>query len=183
MSEFDTPNFHEYTYRKKAVGKNRVIRILLVALYCLFVLAFFLFCAQTRFLSIFALCPVFTWMLIFFTWRTVSYDIYYTIDGGMIELGKVKVRKTGRKKAPKLKVHIKEATEIKPYLGENDELAGASRVYDFSESPISDKRIILKTNKDGKEICALFEGTARAAKLLSSLCPNASEIKGKEFHG
>ena len=183
MSEFDTPNFHEYTYRKKAVGKNRVIRILLITLYCSFVLAFFLFCAETRFLSIFALCPIFTWMLIFFTWRMVSYDMYYTIDGGMIELGKVKVRKSGRKKAPKLKVHIKDAIEIKPYIIEHDALTGASRIYDFSESPSSDKRILLKTKKDGKEICVIFEGTSRAAKLLSSLCPNTSNLKGKEFHG
>lgn len=182
MSEFDTPNYAEYSYAVKSEGKIKLQRWLMIILYIAFVGAFFGVCLATKLFQLFATAPIFTWMLVFFTWRYVSYDCYFVFQSGMLELGNARGGKGGTKKYPKLKIHVKEASFAGPLSG-NEDLMNGTKVYDFSESQSSDKRVIILFEKDSEKCCAIFEGTAKIAKLLSSFCPNAKDIKDKNFHG
>ena len=180
MSEQDSPNYHELVYSKKATGTNLLLRALLIFLYVVFVIGFFLFCYITRFLPIFALCPVFTWMLVFFTWRYVSFDMYYKISGGMIELGRIKTSKNGRRYIPIITIHIKDAKAICLFNGKGSH-GEFGKVIDLRESPSSKRTILIVTERNSKRVAVLFEGTARAAKLLQSYCPNCEKFESEWF--
>ena len=86
------------------------------------------------------------------------------------------------RKTPRLNVHVKEAEDI-GYYTDASVLGEVAKVYDYSESPSSDKRVYIVYREDGKRVALLVEATARLASLLTSFCDKAHDIKGKEFHG
>ena len=182
MNEYDSPNYASYSYEKKNVGKVRLYRTLMIVGYVLYTLVFFLICYASGFIPVFAVAPVTLWIIIFFTWRLVAYDVYFEFKSGMLELGHVKVTKSGRVQSPKLSIHVKEATFAAPLSG-NEAFLEGNKLYDFSESPTSENRILIIFENDGKSCAAVFEGTAKIANLLSSFCPKAKDLKGKIFHG
>ena len=182
MSEFDSPNYAEYSYDVKNEGKIKLGRRLLIVAYILFIGGFFTVCLLTKLIQLFATAPIFLWILIFFTWRYVSFDYYFVFQAGMLELGKSKKTKNGMRKTPRLKIHVKEATRICPYTQEL-EPKNDTRVYDFSEASSSDKRIIIFFKEEGKDAAAIFEGTEKIAKLLASFCDKSENLKGNAFHG
>lgn len=183
MNEFDSPNYTEYTYTKKSEGNLKILKYLFIVMYMAFVGAFFLVCYVSRVIPMFAVCPIFTWILIFFTWRLVSFDCYYEFKEGILEVGKVKVRKSGRIKSLKLRVHVKEALYAAPYEMAGAQLAGVKKVYDYSESIFSEHRIVIIFSEGGERAALIIEGTAKIAKLISSLCEGAEGLKGRAFHG
>lgn len=183
MNEFDSPNYAEFSYDVKSEGAIKTKRTLAIIGYVLFVAAYFLVCYISRMIPLFAISPLITWILVFFTWNLVSYDYYFEFKTGMLELGKITGGKKGRKKQPKLTIHIKEASFAGPYSEYKTKLTGNEVLYDFSSSKSSEDRILLMFEKDGKSSAAVFEGTARIASLIASFCPNAVDLKGKQFHG
>ena len=181
MAEFDSLNSAEFSYEKKGEGKNKLYRALLIIGYVLFVIGFFVACYVSHLYVAFAIAPVFTWILVFFTWRLVSYDMYVEFQAATLTIGKVRVRKSGKRKVPYVSIPVKSAEEIAPYDA-TVSLEGL-KLYDFSESPTSDKRIFIRFEKNGERSIAIFEGTARLAKLLSSYSEKAHDLKGRDFHG
>ena len=181
MSDMDSPNYAEFSYEKKSEGKNKLCRMLLVVGYILFTVLFFLVCYLTKLIPVFAVAPIFVWMLVFFTWRLVSYDMYFEFRSGTLTLGRIRVRKSGRLKKPMLTVKVKDAEEIAPF--DSTVSTDGAKVYEFSESSTSQSRIFVRFTENGAPALAIFEGTARLGKLLTSFCPNAHDLKGKEFHG
>ena len=184
MNEFDSPNYAEFSYEVKNEGKVKAMRMLAIAGYILFVAAYFLICYITRVIPAFAIAPIFTWILIFFTWNLVKFDYYFEFKTGMLELGKITGGKKGRKNQPILTVHVKDAVFIAPFEGAHAErLSEAKKIYDLSASQTSDKRIIILFEEKGETSAVIFEGTARIANLLTSFCPNTVDLKGKQLHG
>ena len=182
MNEFDSPNYAEYSYEKKSEGRVKLERRLMIAFYVGFFIGGLIVCIVTKLIPLFAVAPTLTLILYLCTWRLVKYDVYYEFKSGMLEFGKIRVNKHGRHKTPKLSIHVKEALYIAPYESEQ-QYSGAVRLYDYSESPSSDKRIVLVWDNAGVRCAVLFEGTAKIAKLLASFCQNTENLKGKEFHG
>ena len=184
MNEYDSPNYATFTYEKKAEGKVRLGRTLMLLGYILYLAVFFIVCYLTKLIPLFAIAPMTLWIIVFFTWKLVSYDCYFEFKSGYLELGRVKVNKKGvRHKTPKVTVHIKEALSASQYDPAADELKTLERVYDFSASQHSDKRILVVFEEDGKRAGAIFEGTAKVASLIASFCPNGKSLKGKILHG
>ena len=183
MTEFDSPNYAEYVYDRKNEGKVLLYKVLMICADLAFVGGFAVFCAITRIWPIFALCPLLFYILYLCTWRFVSYDSYFELKEGVLELGNIKLKKSDRKKFPKLNLRAKEAKLIAAYDEVAEQVKNIKTVYDFSESKLSPHRIALVFDKDGKECLAIFEGTAKAAKILASLCENGKSLKGKTFHG
>ena len=183
MNEFDSPNFTEYVWDKKAEGKLLLFKILMILGYVLFAGVYFLVCYISRIIPLFALCPVFLLILVFFTYRYVSFDCYFEFRSGRFEIGTIRVTKRGRKKNEKLTMQVKDATAIYAFDSSSKIPEGVSKVYDFSETKRSDNRIIMVFGKDGKTACVIFEATARVAALLAAYNPAAKDIKGKRFHG
>ena len=183
MNEYDSPNYAEFSYTKSSEGAYKTKRILLITAYVLFVGVFFGVVLMTKLIPVFAMCPIFLWILIFFTWRYVSYDFYVEFKEGHLELSKIMGTKRGRKKYPTLRVHIKEADLIAPYTECADRLSEARKIYDFSASRTSDKRVLILFCEAGETSAVIFEGTAKMAKLCASFCPNAQNMKNQIFHG
>ena len=183
MNEFDSPNYAEFSYGVKSEGKVKTKRTLAILGYVLFLAIYFLVCYISRMIPVFAIAPLITWILIFFTWGFVSYDYYFEFKTGMLELGKIIGGKKGKKKQPVLSIHIKEATFAAPYSECADKLTGNETIFDFSASQSSPDRILVLFEKDGKPAAVIFEGTARIANLISSFCPSSQNLKGKIFHG
>ena len=184
MNEYDSPNYAEFTYEKKSEGKVRLARTLMICGYVLYLVAFFLVCYLTRVIPVFAIAPLTLWIIIFFTWKLVKYDCYFEFKSGTLELGTVKINKKGnRNKNPRLRIHVKEALSAALYDPASDDLKTVEKVYDFSESQRSDKRILIVFEKDGKRQAAIFEGTAKVANLIASFCENGKSLKGLQLHG
>ena len=182
MNEFDSPNYAEYSYEKKSEGKVKLQRRAMVFLYVAFFIGGFIACVATKFYPLFAIAPTLTLILVLCTWRLVKYDVYFEFREGRLELGKVRVTKQGRRKSPAVSIHIKEALYIAPYANA-EQTAGVTKIYDYSESLASDKRVVVIFLDKGEKCAAIFEGTAKIAKLLNSFCPNAENMKGQIFHG
>lgn len=186
MNEFDSPNFCEYVWERKCEGKEKLLKALLITSYVAFVAIFFLLCYLTRIIPLFALCPVFAWILIFFTWPLVKYDCYFQLSEGYLELGRIRVRKGGRKKTPKARIHVKEAEFASVLRDDNDcqaKLEEVKDLLDLSETQASENRVLIVWCENGKRRAALFEGTAKLAKLISSLCEGGKSLKGEKLHG
>ena len=182
MSEYDSPNYAEYVYERKSEGKVKAQRLGMIAAYVLFFVGGFILCALTKMIPVFAAWPVLTLILVLCTWRLVKYDVYFEFREGRLELGKIRTSKQGRRKTPRVFVHIKEALYIAPYT-DPAQAEGAVKIYDYSESQSSDKRIVVVFLEKGARSAIIFEGTARIAKLLHSFCPNSENMKGQVFHG
>lgn len=182
MSEFDSPNYVDYVYDRKKEGKVKLYQNLMIALYLVYGIGLSVLFCVINLPMVVPVVVVTLYVLYLCTWRLVSYDIYYEFKEGRLELGKIKVSKQGRRKNPKLSIHIKEAVEIAPYESAS-QIEGIKTVFDYSESPTSDKRIVIIFDKEGERCAALIEGTAKVGKLFTSFCPNAHDLKGKEFHG
>ena len=183
MNDYDSPNYAEYVYDRKNEGKVKTMKMVAISGYVLFFAAVFAVLCAIPLYPVIAVLPIFTWMLVFFTWPLVSYDYYYEFKHGTMEFGRIRVTKNGRRRRPKFTVSVKEATLAKVYNPEEDTLVGLAKVYDLSESQTSDKRIIIYFNDGAKPAAVIFEGTARVAKLVASFCPNGATLKGQELHG
>ena len=183
MTEFDSPNYVEYVYDRKNEGKVLLYKVLMICAYLAFVGGFAVFCAVTRIWPIFAICPLLLYVLYLCTWRFVSYDSYFELKEGVLELGNIKLKKSDRKKFPKVRVRAKEARLIAAYDEVSEEVKSIKSVIDLSESQTSPHRIALVYDNKGEETLVIFEGTAKVAKILSSLCENAKGLRGKTFHG
>ena len=184
MNEYDSPNYAEFTYEKKNEGKVRLGRTLMICAYILYLGAFFLVCYITKVIPVFAIAPLTLWIIIFFTWKLVSYDCYFEFKAGMLELGTVKVNKKGvRRKNPQVTIHVKEAISAALYDAASADLSTVEKVYDLSEAQSSDKRIIIVFEKDGQRQAAIFEGTAKVANLIASFSEKGKSLKGQILHG
>lgn len=182
MSEYSSLNSTEYVYDQKNEGAVKVKRTLMVCGYVLFLLGFFIFCMVTKIFPLFAIGPLALYILILCTWRLVKFDCYWDFSTGMLEIGKIKVNKNGRRKSPRVKIHIKEAERI-GHLISLRELGEIDKLYDYSESPSSEKRIFIIFREGGKRACAIVEATDRLAALMVSFCQNADpEMKKVKFH-
>lgn len=183
MNECDSPNFFEYVYDVKNEGRVKMWRTLAVVFYVAFALGYFIAACAIPLYPIIAVLPIFVWMLVFFTWGLVSYDFYYEFRHGEMELGTVRATKNGRRRKKKLTLNVKNARSAAVYDKSNPELSQVKKIYDFSESQESDKRIVIFTDVDGVYSAIIFEGTARIAKLLASYCDGARSLKGEILHG
>ena len=180
MNDIDSLNTAQYAYEKRAEGVLRLKKILLICLYVAFFGGFFAFCVGTRLVPLFAVAPILLWILIFFTWPLVKFDISYTFERGELRFCKVYNSLRGRKEKPIVSIKVSSATRIAPY---RDESLDAS-VIDLSSSLSSDHRVVLEY-RDAKNIsrAIIFDVTERVEKLLCSFNRAASdELRKNQFH-
>jgi hypothetical protein len=176
MSELDTPFYCENTYAKRAEGHILVMRLLFVLMYIAFVAAFFAVCYFTKLIPIFALCPVFLWMLVFFTWKYVNYDYFFEFKTGTLTLGRIAGKKKVPSRKPKLEIHVKDAERIVPISAGRVKFSDVKHVYDFSGSIASDKRIAVVFVKNGVTCAAVLECTKALARLITIYNKDTAEL-------
>ncbi len=180
MSDYGSFNEAEYNWGKKASGKNLFLRILLIIGYVLAGgLYFVLVAVVTKALPLFAVCPILLWILIFFTWRLVSYDCYVYIRGGHFECGRILRRKSGKKKLPIVSSELPSCVAF-PFSGTLP--MEVAKQTDLSSSPASANRIVLIYQEKGTSRAVIFDGSAEIARLLRLHCKDAKELNGVSFH-
>ena len=179
MDETYSPNYAEYTYEKKAEGKMRILKYLLIVGYVLFVALYFLICYITRLIPLFALCPLITWIMVYFTWHYVSYDVYYTFEHGVMEFGKVKKRKKERVRIPVIKLRTQEALAVMPYRTalESADLKNVRHIHDFSHKLSSENLIAIIYQTDKGNEAVIFESIPNLPRLLKKYSENAEGLQ------
>ena len=184
MSEYDSPNFAEFAYEVKNEGKIKVLRRIAIAGYVLFGLAYFIIACAFQLYPVIAIMPLFVRILVFFTWGYVCYDNYFEFNHGEMEFGTTRnAGKNGKKKRPILNLTVKNARAARLYRPEDEEIASVQKIYDFSESQSSDKRIVIFFEKDGVPSAVIFEGTSKVANLIARFCEGGASLKGEKLHG
>ena len=120
-------------------------------------------------------------MLVFFTWRYVSFDIYYTFNHGDMGFGKLKLKKKRQVRHSVVKLNVKSALLAAPYAEavSTEEYRSAKKIYDFSSRSTSDTRILIVYPTAKGNCAVVFESTPKAASLITSFCPNAKNLKAK----
>ena len=178
MNEFST---YEFVVAQKSEGKWRLARIGLVLLYVCFVLGAMLTGISLNVLPPLALVPVFTWMLVFFTWRYVSVEYEYSITSGEFVFSKVFGNRSRR---TVLKLMLRDATRIAP-LDHAEEAAKATafrpeREFSaISSQYASDVYFILFEYQTGKEkhrAILYFEATQKALQICRFYNPSATVV-------
>ncbi len=157
-------NSAEYTYEKKPEGKLKIYRSLLILGYVLFMVGFFTVCCVTKLIPIFAVSPFLLWIIIFFTWRYVSYDCYVEVEGGTLSLGTFINSKSGRKKTERFHLKVRE-TDISLYSDAKSEKS-LMRVCDLSSSALAENRLIAVFEENGKTVGVIFDSIPKILKLL-----------------
>lgn len=173
-----SPNYVEYTYDKKAEGLILLGRILLIIGYIVFVGLFFFACYISRLVTLFALCPFVTWILIFFTWRLVSYDVYYTFEQGKLEIGKIRVRKSGRAKTPKISINSHNIIYIGLYNEEKSREVLSHIVPENYSERLSNENSLLVIYRDGnRDRAVIIEAIPQLLRLLKSFSREAYRVE------
>ena len=108
MQEFST---YEFVVSQKIEGKWRLARFGLLLMYVLFVVVCFAVGITFKVLPPLALVPIFTWMLVFFTWRYVSVDYEYSITSGELTFSKIFGNRSRHKE---LTLTLRDAVRIAP---------------------------------------------------------------------
>lgn len=157
---------YEYTVDKKREGGYLLARCLMITLYLLFLVAFFVVAYLTA-IQIFALAPIFLWMLIFFTWRFVSIEYKYTVESGFLTLITVY---GGKKSKVVARIHIKDASAFLPYSESCELLRSFSpnvtyNLLSSSKSP-KEEAFALLTKVGNKNVLVLIEAPAPSVKAI-----------------
>ena len=167
MNEFDTPGYAEYTYAKRAEGGLRLARALLVAGYVAFVALYFLICYASRVIPIFALAPLFLWMLVYFTWKYVKPEYEYSVTSGRVTFSVIHGK---RSRKEMVNFAIKNCLQIAPATErewiERLELYDPEVTYSaLSSTSTPDKYYAAFETEDGKRAVFYFEATEKMLKL------------------
>ena len=176
MREMDTPFSCEYSYERRTEGKRLLLRTLAIAGYVLFVVLYFMFAYFTMLIPLFALCPVTLWIIVYFTWPLLSYDYYFEFQTGTLSVGTERRRKKSTARKQRLSIRVKEAEKIYRLPVGRVKISGVDRCHDFSSTALSDKRIAIVFQNDGKKYACIIECTAALAKMLRSYSQNGEEL-------
>ena len=159
----DSPGYAEYAVTKKAEGKNLLLRIALIALYILFALSYFIFfTAVIPIVMLIALLPVFTWMLVFFTWRYASVEIEYQVHSGTVMFYHIY---GGRSRRKKFEYRIKDMLTVAPMDRTHEgDYTRAILIRDFRGAKSTPDAYYFTYKKDDKTCAVFFEATSKTLK-------------------
>ncbi len=180
MNEFST---YEFVVDQKIEGGWKLARIGMITLYVCFCLGCFLLGIALNILPPLALVPVFTWMLIFFTWRYVSVEYEYSITSGELTFSKIFGNRSRR---TVLKLMLRDAIKIAPLDNEFEakkagEYLPEREFWAISSQNAPDVYFILfeyDTGKGGEKQRAVFyfEATQKALQVCRFYNPSATVV-------
>lgn len=160
----------------KPEGKIKLYRFLLICLYVLIpvvAIGLMMFSSNGGLFAIFGclLCLADV-ILIFFTWRYVSFDYEYEIASGKVTFKKVLNAFNHRIPKPQMEFMLKECSAIEPYNNpdypesmKKYEAAQVEKVYwGLSSTKAADAYYALFEDANGKKCAFLFEATGDTLK-------------------
>lgn len=167
MTDFTAP--YDYVVSQKAVGKWKVRRILLIALYIIFPIAFLVLIMATKLGWFGFFIPVTEFILIFFTLRYVKIDYEYVVESGYLTFSIVQNAFNHRIRKKKMDMDLRKSVFIAPktseYEGKIAEYAPEIEYNALSCEDAADRYFCLYTNADGKKCAFYFEATEKMLKI------------------
>ena len=174
MFDAEALNHADYSYTKKKEGRLLFQAVLLVLLYVTFFVGFFLVCYLSRFVPLFAVAPLLLWILVYFTWRYVSYDIYVTFESGTLTFYRQPGKKPKKGIRPMLTLRVQDAEGAYDGRTPREERADTEgRFYDYSSSKTADSTVLLRFAENGKSAAVLFDTTPRLRTLIKKFTPKS----------
>ena len=179
MNEFST---YEFVVAQKNEGGWKLARIGMIVLYVCFVAGCFLLGIAANVLPPLALVPVFTWMLVFFTWRYVSVEYEYSITSGELTFSKIFGNRSRR---TVLQLKLRDAIRIAPLDNEAEakragEYLPEREFWAISAQNAPDVYFILFEYDAGKgdkrRAVFYFEATQKALQICRFYNPSATVV-------
>ena len=162
MTEETSFRFAEYAHPVANVGKNRRRRILLVLLYVFSAILYAGGAIAVTIPHLIAVLPLLLWMLVYFTWGTVSYECCVRVASGEVHFLKLR----GKREELLLSLRAMDIVWARPNDGRKaNAVTGEHRVRDFrSDTRKGGYAALVKT--DGKATLLLFDCTVAIASAL-----------------
>ncbi len=160
---------YEHVVEKKLEGSFLARRVLMIALYVIYVLAFFIIGTITRLgVPMLALIPITLWILIWLTWPYCKIEYEYALIDGNLTFS---VIYGGRRRREQFSIRIASAERVAP-IGEKYD----SEVVEFEPSRVynglssgrdpKDAYFLLFENESEEGCVFYFEATARMLRIL-----------------
>ena len=162
MDDFST---YEYTVAQKSTGKWKLRKLGMIALYIVFILAWFVFGFWSHLFPLLALIPFTTWALVFLTWRYVNVEYEYSMTSGTITFSNVYGNRSRKTQA---EFKIKDCTLIAPLAESESKLTAFApeKVVNALSSDNTPDAYLMLANVEGKHVAVKFEATSKALKIF-----------------
>ena len=165
MNEFET---YEYVIKQKNTGKTRLMKVLFVCGYVLFVAVMMSVAVVTRLgAPIVALTPFGLALIIFFSWRYTSVEFEYSFTSGEVTVSKIF---GGRTRRELISFRLRDCSMIAPATDRvGKDRAAAFRadetVTALSEPDAPDAYFAAFEDQDGKKGLVYFEATQKSLRI------------------
>jgi len=163
MEDFNTC---EYASERKAEGKFKLFKTLMLTAYLLYAVVYFLIIYITRIFPLGALIPITLWIIVYFTWGYTKPDYKYVIEKGVFTFF-VSYGKKRTKKKTEFKISSAEAIAPKSVLEDKIKDFAPQNIYSAVPSVnSSDVYAALYVDGNGKKCVLYFVAIQQALKLM-----------------
>ena len=162
MSEENSFLYAEYAKPITKKGKYGRLRLLLILSYVIVGAAYAAFFVSVHIPHFIAILPLLLWMLVYFTWGTVSFEIRVKTESGLLTIEKL----CGKKAKVLYSVKIKELSTVEIYAPQRLTAIAPHLALDHRADPHSSASYLALHEKDGKKTVLLFEATDAVLKII-----------------
>ncbi len=169
----------EYTVTKKSEGSYKIKRLLMIALYIVYSLAFVIIVSGIH-PGIIAILPITLAVLIILTWRYVNIDYKYEIKGAKLVFSEII---GGRKEKEKATFDLTKSTAVIPFT-KSEEISKikVEKVYDARPSVLSDECFALfADDQNGTPAAFYFQSPERVLSSVKYHLPVDVRLELNDF--
>ena len=164
--EMEDFNSCEYGAEQKAEGRYALLKLLMLLLYAGLCGGYFVILYSIRLIPLFAITPIWLWIVCHFTWRYTKPDYRYVIESGRFTFYVAYGKKT-KKRITEFKISSAEAIARRDILSEKIAEYAPRHIYSAVPSVhATDVYAALYTDEHGDKCVIYFVATAQALKLL-----------------
>ena len=180
----DITSGYEYVVAQKNEGKFRTMKILFLLLYATYVIGVMAIILKFAIglVPLYALVPVTTWMLVFFTWKYSNPEYEYTVNSGHLVFSVIYGRRTRKEM---LKLTLKSCSAIAPLNDEHkakiDAFAPTVTFNALSSTKAEDAYFALFETEDGQKAVFYFEATEKMLKICRMYNSSATVMSKVRF--
>ena len=162
MSEENSFLYAEYAKPITKKGKYGRLRLLLILIYVIVATAYAAFFVSINIPHFIAILPLLLWMLVYFTWGAVSFEVRVKTESGLLSIEKLR----GKKAKTLFSVRIRELFSVESYTLDVRNALCPDTTLDYRADPHSSIAYIAVCEKEGKKTAILFEATDAVLKAI-----------------
>lgn len=155
MSEENSFLFAEYAHPVVSRGRIKRVRILLILLYFATAAAYALFFISISIPHLIAILPLLLWILVHYTWGSVSFEYFVRVESGTVSFGKLR----GKKQRVLFSCRAKDFRFVKKKSAASPDDLTAARTLDFRYDPTTQDCYFAVTSVKHEPVAILFHAT------------------------